>query len=146
MDSFFPFSFFFFFFYFFNKTQPQNSSVDVLQLYIKTAGERELEGESKQDNSQITSQITGAVDWRLPDLKYKKNEVFLDILEQVNLLMSSDGEILRNDVTGKVAMKTYLTGMPECKFGINDKVLVENRSRSGGTDGSGKGGGGGKGK
>lgn len=137
---------FFFFSYFFNKTQPQNSSVDVLQLYIKTAGERELEGESKQDNSQITSQITGAVDWRLPDLKYKKNEVFLDILEQVNLLMSSDGEILRNDVTGKVAMKTYLTGMPECKFGINDKVLVENRSRSGGTDGGGKGGGGGKGK
>lgn len=60
--------------------------------------------------------------------------------------MSSDGEILRNDVTGKVAMKTYLTGMPECKFGINDKVLVENRSRSGGTDGGGKGGGGGKGK
>jgi len=109
---------------------PQNSSVDVLQLYIKTAGERELQGEQKQDNSQITSQITGAVDWRLPDLKYKKNEVFIDILEQVNLLMSADGEILRNDVTGKVAMKTYLTGMPECKFGINDKILVDAKNRS----------------
>ena len=104
---------------------PQNSSVDVLQLYIKTAGDRALQGEQKQDNSQITSQITGAVDWRLPDLKYKKNEVFIDVLEQVNLLMSSDGEILRNDVTGVVALKTYLTGMPECKFGINDKILVD---------------------
>ena len=117
---------------------PQNSSVDVLQLYIKTAGERKLMGEEKQDNSQITSQITGAVDWRLPDLKYKKNEVFLDILEEVNLLMSADGEILRNDVTGKVAMKTYLTGMPECKFGINDKVLVDSKNR-GGQSGSGGG-------
>ena len=109
---------------------PQNSSVDVLQLYIKTASERALMPESKTDNSQITSQITGAVDWRLPDLKYKKNEVFIDILESVNLLMSADGEVLRNDVTGKVAMKTYLTGMPECKFGINDKILVDQKNRS----------------
>lgn len=118
---------------------PQNSSVDVLQLYIKTAGERALQGEQKQDNSQITSQITGAVDWRLPDLKYKKNEVFIDILEQVNLLMSADGEILRNDVSGKVAMKTYLTGMPECKFGINDKILVDAKNRGGQKNGAGGG-------
>eukprot|EP00946_MAST-07B_sp_MAST-7B-sp1_P005422 g5422.t1 len=117
---------------------PQNSSVDVLQLYIKTASERTLTTESKTDNSQITSQITGAVDWRMPDLKYKKNEVFIDVLESVNLLMSADGEILRNDVTGKVAMKTYLTGMPECKFGINDKILVDqkNKSRAARSDGS----------
>ena len=56
--------------------------------------------------------------------------------------MSADGEVLRNDVTGKVAMKTYLTGMPECKFGINDKILVDQKNRSrAAKSGGGKGGG-----
>ena len=35
------------------------------------------------------------------------------------------GNILRNDVTGQVMMKAYLTGMPECKFGLNDKLIME---------------------
>ena len=29
--------------------------------------------------------MTGAVGWRKDSIKYKKNEVFLDIVEQVNL-------------------------------------------------------------
>ena len=104
---------------------PQNSSVDVLQLYILTTDKKLSLKDANVDNSQITSQITGAVDWRKRDLRYKKNEVFIDVLENVNLLMSADGNVLRNDVTGKVLMKTYLTGMPECKFGLNDKVAMD---------------------
>ena len=30
-------------------------------------------------------------------------------------------------VAGKVIMKSYLSGMPECKFGINDKIVVDNK-------------------
>jgi len=28
-------------------------------------------------------------------------------------------------------MKAYLTGMPECKFGINDKLLMANEAKQG---------------
>jgi AP-2 complex subunit mu-1 len=42
--------------------------------------------------------------------------------------MSSTGEILRNEVSGKVQMNTKLTGMPECKFGLNDKLVIEKES------------------
>jgi len=61
--------------------------------------------------------------------KYRKNEVFLDVLESVNLLMSTKGDILRSDVSGKIVMKTYLTGMPECKFGLNDKLVMEREAK-----------------
>lgn len=30
-------------------------------------------------------------------------------------------------VAGKVVMKSYLSGMPECKFGINDKIVMESK-------------------
>ena len=28
-------------------------------------------------------------------------------------------------------MKSYLSGMPECKFGINDKIVVDAKGKSG---------------
>jgi AP-2 complex subunit mu-1 len=28
-------------------------------------------------------------------------------------------------------MKTYLTGMPECKFGLNDKILLDAEEKNG---------------
>jgi AP-2 complex subunit mu-1 len=37
--------------------------------------------------------------------------------------------VLSAHVAGKVAMKSYLSGMPECKFGINDKLTIEGKGR-----------------
>ena len=51
-------------------------------------------------------------------------QVFLDILEQVNVLMNSKGTVLRCDVNGKMTMKAFLTGMPEIKVGLNDMLEV----------------------
>ena len=44
-------------------------------------------------------------------------------------------------MAGKVVMKSYLSGMPECKFGINDKIVVDSKGTSGE---GGEGGGGGR--
>ena len=40
------------------------------------------------------------------------------------MLISNKGTLLRSDVVGQVVMKAKLTGMPECKFGINDKLFM----------------------
>lgn len=36
------------------------------------------------------------------------------------------GTILRADVAGQILMRAYLSGTPECKFGLNDKLLLDN--------------------
>lgn len=41
------------------------------------------------------------------------------------MLLSQNGSILRNEVTGQVQMNTKLSGMPECKFGLNDKLVID---------------------
>mmetsp|Transcript_6461 Transcript_6461/g.10108 ORF Transcript_6461/g.10108 Transcript_6461/m.10108 type:complete len:244 (+) Transcript_6461:1-732(+) len=46
-------------------------------------------------------------------------------------MISTSGAILRNEVTGRVQMNTKLTGMPECKFGLNDKLVIEKESAGG---------------
>lgn len=70
-------------------------------------------------------QATGALSWRRADVKYRKNEAFVDVIEDVNLLMSAGGTVLRADVSGQIIMRAYLSGTPECKFGLNDRLLLD---------------------
>nr|XP_023018614.1 AP-2 complex subunit mu-like [Leptinotarsa decemlineata] len=46
----------------------------------------------KEEQAQITSQVTGQIGWRREGIKYRRNELFLDVLEFVNLLMSPQGK------------------------------------------------------
>ena len=80
-------------------------------MYITTEGvksERTME-----DSSRITMQATGALSWRRSDIKYRKNEAFVDVIEDVNLLMSATGTVLRADVNGQILMRAYISGTPE---------------------------------
>uniref|UniRef100_A0A914HBU7 MHD domain-containing protein n=1 Tax=Globodera rostochiensis TaxID=31243 RepID=A0A914HBU7_GLORO len=107
---------------------PQNTDPGVLKTFITQQGVRTA---SKEEQAQITSQVTGQIGWRREGIKYRRNELFLDVIEYVNLLMSQQGQVLSSHVAGKVAMKSYLSGMPECKFGINDKLTIEGKGRTG---------------
>uniref|UniRef100_A0A1I8BK65 MHD domain-containing protein n=1 Tax=Meloidogyne hapla TaxID=6305 RepID=A0A1I8BK65_MELHA len=81
---------------------PQNTDPGVLKTFITQQGVRTL---TKEEQAQITSQVTGQIGWRR--------------------------QILSAHVAVKVAMKSYLSGMPECKFGINDKLTIEGKGRAG---------------
>ncbi|CAE6498303.1 unnamed protein product [Rhizoctonia solani] len=107
---------------------PQNSEIDTLKMYITTEGVKS-ELAVREESQKITIQATGATSWRRSDVKYKKNEAFVDIIESVNLLMSAKGAVLRADVDGQVLMRAYLSGTPECKFGLNDKLVLEQSER-----------------
>lgn len=39
------------------------------------------------------------------------------------------GTVLRADVDGHIMMRAYLSGTPECKFGLNDKLVIDRGSR-----------------
>ena len=69
---------------------PQNCAIDILRLYINLGSVKAKDADAKEPG-QLTSQITGVVDWRREGLRYRKNEVYIDVLESVNLLMSASG-------------------------------------------------------
>ena len=74
--------------------------------------------------------MTNAVSWRSEGIRYRKNEVFLDVIESLNLLVSSTGNVLRSEILGAVKLKCYLSGMPELRLGLNDKVMFETTGRA----------------
>ncbi|VDO01210.1 unnamed protein product [Rodentolepis nana] len=106
---------------------PQVTDSKILQEYI-TQQSSKLEIAPRPPMA-----VTNAVSWRSETVKYRRNEVFLDVIENVNLLVSSTGSVLQSEIVGCIKMKVYLSGMPELRLGVNDKLRLEpnsNRSKA----------------
>ncbi|KAG5370258.1 AP-2 complex subunit mu [Yarrowia sp. C11] len=122
---------------------PQNTEMDMLKQYIQTEAKRsgsesgssavtvpEALTRSKsikalKRSKTITSQITGATPWRRDNVKHHRNEMFVDVVEKVNLLISPTGSVLVANVDGTIHMKSQLSGVPECTFGLNDTLRLD---------------------
>ncbi|VDM21299.1 unnamed protein product [Hydatigera taeniaeformis] len=98
---------------------PQTTDSKILQEYI-TQQSSKLEIAPRPPMA-----VTNAVSWRSESVKYRRNEVFLDVIESVNLLVSSTGNVLQSEIVGCIKMKVYLSGMPELRLGVNDKLRLE---------------------
>lgn len=115
---------------------PQTTDTKILKECIKTESNR-----IKVDN--LTSLMTGQ-QFRPEGIKYKVNQAYLDVTERVNSLVriflnykiisytqiSSKGVMLRSEIIGQINIKSYLSGMPILKLGLNDKIFFELSGRS----------------
>jgi AP-4 complex subunit mu-1 len=67
--------------------------------------------------------------------KSDKNEIFVDILERLNILFSNNGYILNSTIDGCIQMKSYLAGNPELRLALNEDLIV-GRNNGGGQYGA----------
>jgi AP-1 complex subunit mu len=86
--------------------------------------------QEKLTDIMVPTAASNVVSWRPEGIKHVKNEVFLDVIENLNILVSANGTVLSSEIIGRVRMRTYLTGMPELKLGLNDKELFEKQGRT----------------
>jgi len=103
---------------------PQTTETKILQEYI-TQESYQLEVQARPPIA-----VTNAVSWRSEGIRYRKNEVFLDVVESVNLTVNANGNVLRSEILGSVQLKCYLSGMPELRLGLNDKAMFESTGRT----------------
>jgi AP-1 complex subunit mu len=111
---------------------PQISESKILREYITQEAH-------KLEVVKPPMAVTNAVSWRSEGIKHRKNEIFLDVVERLNLLVAANGTLLRSEILGSLKMRSYLSGMPELKLGLNDKLLFEATGRRTGGRGAAKG-------
>jgi len=122
---------------------PQTTESKILQESEKQCAYSHEGQPADQKNRYITQEshklevqarppiaVTNAVSWRSEGIRYRKNEVFLDVVESLNLLIASNGNVLQSEILGAIKMKCYLSGMPELRLGLNDKAMFENTGRT----------------
>jgi len=103
---------------------PQTTESKILKEFITQ------ESHKLEIMPHVPPAVTNAVSWRKEGIRYRKNEVFLDVIESVNLLVSKTGQVLQSEIVGAIKMKVKLSGMPELRLGLNDKVLFQNTGRT----------------
>lgn len=61
------------------------------------------------------------VPWREFGIKYRRNEIHLNVDERVHALIDARGQVLLLYIDGVITMKSRLSGMPVCRFGLADE-------------------------
>jgi AP-1 complex subunit mu len=113
-------------------TAAAGTDTNMLKEYIKTESNTQDSKKDKENEIKITKTLTNVVNWRKDNIHYEKNEVYLDVIEKVNSIVyfiliwvDCNANVVRSEVLGEVKVKSYLSGMPTLKLGINDKLLYE---------------------
>ena len=109
---------------------PQITEVSALQQYITQKGIKDNQKDLAKLQAALT-QVTNAIAWRKQGIVYKVNQVHIDVIENMNLLLTKSGDVIKSEVIGKVVVKSNLSGMPECKFGMNDKLALADANTTG---------------
>jgi AP-2 complex subunit mu-1 len=98
---------------------PQLTDPDALRVLTQR------KSASRCSESRVTVMVTRITPWRPQGIRHAKNELFVDIAERISTLVSASGKVLDCAVAGTLRMDSRLSGMPECKIGINDRVAPE---------------------
>lgn len=112
---------------------PQFTEYTILRDFIKLElNESEIpKDKSLKDveiddyiNTSILRTTTSNISWRPKGIFYKKNEFFVDIDERITMIMDSKtGKITKHEIHGDLKIKSYLSGMPILKIGLNKTNL-----------------------
>eukprot|EP00924_Labyrinthula_sp_SR-Ha-C_P005231 snap_masked-scaffold_1-processed-gene-25.26-mRNA-1 protein AED:0.00 eAED:0.01 QI:0/-1/0/1/-1/1/1/0/462 len=107
----------------------QVDSKGKIKFSLPTSVKKALKPKGKPAKQpKLPSSVTNAVTWRQEGIKHKKNEVFLDVVEKLDILVSASGEVLSSQILGAIKLRTYLSGMPELKLGLNDEEMMKKSS------------------
>merc|ERR1712050_614728 len=68
---------------------PQILEADVLKKYITQGGGKTIDLNDQEQLKRITVQATGVCSWWAEGIKHSKNQVYIDVIENVNILMSA---------------------------------------------------------
>ena len=105
---------------------PQYTEGGVLRRFITL-------GAYRLDDTLAPATITNTVSWRPEGIVHGKNEIFLDVIERCSMHVNSFGDVVHSFLAGAIEMKVQLSGMPECRLGLNDRLSEGERTTSAGT-------------
>ena len=60
-----------------------------------------------------------------------RNEIFVDLIEKISVTMDADGRVVRQALRGSLQLKSYLSGNPELRIGLNEDLAIEGEGASG---------------
>lgn len=107
-----------------DKKKKGKSTKDIKSTHNQSIKTDVLENNANIINSSILRTYSLAINWRPKGIFYAKNEIFVDIIENVEFIYDLKTEsVKRNEIYGSCIVKSYLSGIPVCRMGFNENYM-----------------------
>ncbi|CAN1219383.1 AP-3 complex subunit mu [Linum perenne] len=85
-------------------------------------------GNSSNVSETLPGATSSCVPWRTTDIKYANNEVYVDLVEEMDAIINRDGVLVKCEVFGEVQVNSHITGVPDLSLSfINPSILDDVR-------------------
>lgn len=82
-------------------------------------------GSTRQASANSNGSGIEDVPWRRSNIKHRRNEVFLDVIEKLNVVFDAHGQILSASTDGVLKVKAALSGLPHCQVDLERSEVLE---------------------
>lgn len=85
-------------------------------------------GSSASLSSTLPSATSSSVPWRASGIKHVKNEIYFDLVEEMDATVNKDGFLARCEVYGEVQASSRLSGMPDVSLTFTNPQILNDVS------------------
>jgi AP-3 complex subunit mu len=66
--------------------------------------------------------------WRAAGVSYSNNEIYIDIVEEIDALVDTTGNVISSDVSGSIQAQSHLSGVPDLLLTFQDPSVIDDCS------------------
>ncbi|GAA0170299.1 membrane traffic protein [Lithospermum erythrorhizon] len=85
-------------------------------------------GNSSNMSNSLPGATGSSLPWRKTDLKHSSNEIYVDLVEEMDAVVNRDGNLVKCEVYGEVQVNSQLSGLPDLTLSFaNPSILNDVR-------------------
>ncbi len=100
-----------------------NMHVKILQLQSVVTG-----GSNAVVSDALPSGTISNMPWRRSGVKHHNNEIYIDIIEEIDAIIDVLGNVISYDVNGSVQVQSNLSGVPDLLLTFKDPNIIDDCS------------------
>jgi len=66
--------------------------------------------------------------WRKAGVKYNQNEIYIDLVEEIDAILEANGRVVSSDVSGSIQAQSHLSGVPDLLMTFSDPDAIDDCS------------------
>ncbi|KAJ8752283.1 hypothetical protein K2173_003919 [Erythroxylum novogranatense] len=82
-------------------------------------------GSSSNVSDTLPGATASCVPWRTTDVKYANNEVYVDLVEEMDAIINRDGTLVKCEIYGEVQVNSHITGVPDLTLSFSNPSILD---------------------
>ena len=109
-------------------TEPNALKAMIRPPTVMGKFQSQITGKSTMVSNDLAEGMISSMPWRKAGVKYAQNEIYIDIIEEVDAIIDRNGTTISSEVTGVVQANSRLSGIPDLTLTFVDPNVIDDCS------------------